>query len=118
VLAIDDEPELREMIELGLADHVRQLVTLGSGREALAWLEGDADFDLILTDLMMPDITGMDLIGAVTARWPALRPRMVVMTGGAFSPEAQRFLSQVRPATLMKPFTLTELRAVLSRARS
>lgn|GEM_PF-6698995 len=116
VMVIDDEPELREMIELGLADHVRNLVTLGSGREALAWLEGDADFDLILTDLMMPDIAGMDLFGAVTARWPSLSGRMVVMTGGAFSPEAQRFLAQVRPATLMKPFTLSELRAVLTRA--
>jgi DNA-binding NtrC family response regulator len=64
----------------------------------------------------MPDIAGMDLFGAVTARWPSLSGRMVVMTGGAFSPEAQRFLAQVRPATLMKPFNLSELRAVLTRA--
>jgi CheY-like chemotaxis protein len=69
------------------ADH--DTVAVQSGREALARLESDT-FDVVLCDLMMPEMTGMDLYEELRERLPDCAARMVFLSGGAFTPRARR----------------------------
>jgi CheY-like chemotaxis protein len=72
--------------------------------EVLSLLEHDRAFDAVLCDLMMPQLTGMDLYASIKQRDPALAKRFVFMTGGAFTPRARAFIAEVPNTTLEKPF--------------
>jgi CheY-like chemotaxis protein len=68
---------------------------------------------VILCDLMMPDMTGMDLHADLVRRDPRVAERMVFLTGGAFTGDARRFLDEVPNARLEKPFDVGALRAAV-----
>ena len=87
-------------------------VSVTSGREALERLAGEP-FDLILCDLMMPDMTGMDLHAELSARLPDYADRMIFLTGGAFTPRAREFLDRVHNPWIEKPVELQQLRALV-----
>jgi two-component system cell cycle sensor histidine kinase/response regulator CckA len=108
VLAIDDEPGLLALIGRLLGE-AHEVVTAPSGRAALEILGGDARFDAVLADLMMADVTGMDLYERVRERHPGLERRFVFMTGGAFTPRAQRFVAETPNRCLEKPFAHEQL---------
>ena len=115
VLAIDDEALLLKAYRRMLSD-VHEIVTALGARDALLVLEKRRDFDVILCDLQMPEMSGMELFATVKERYPELVDRFVFVTGGAFSTEAKRFLEQ--PLTcLNKPFRVDELMSVIE-ARS
>jgi DNA-binding response OmpR family regulator len=120
ILIVDDEPGVVAMLERALEGH--DVVCADSGREALRRILGDASYDLVLCDLMMPDLTGMDVYREVQRARPALARTIAFITAGAFSPSAQEFLGTCRPPCLDKPFTMAELRAfvdsLLSRGSS
>ena len=116
VLLIDDEVHLAQGLQRALApDHDVVLAT--SGREAKAILEGDDRFDVILCDLMMPDVTGMEVFAYVKTDRPQLAPRVVFMTGGAFTARARSFLDEVPNRCIEKPFELARLRSVIRDVR-
>ncbi len=111
VLLVDDEPSLGRALAAALrGDHDVRAVT--SGRLALELLAIDRDFDLILCDLMMPSMTGMDVWTHVNATRAPLAARFVFVTGGAFTPETTAFLAEGRPH-LEKPFQLGALHDLL-----
>jgi PAS domain S-box-containing protein len=114
VLVIDDEPALAAMIRRVLSKdcHVDLAV---DAREGLERLGGPEPFDIVLCDLMMPDMTGMDLFAEVARRHPGLERRFIFMTGGAFTPRATEFLAQVSNRRLEKPFETAVLRAAVAR---
>jgi two-component system NtrC family sensor kinase len=114
VLAVDDEPRVLDLLRRLLRGH--ELVTAANGREALERLRTDRGFDLILCDLMMPELTGMDVYQTVGECWPELRERIVFITGGAFTPDTQRFLQQVGNAVLTKPFEPAHVRDLVTAA--
>lgn len=114
VLVVDDEPKILQMIAWILSAH--ELTLVDSGAEATALCETN-DYDVILCDLMMPDVTGIDVHAALAKRRPKLAERLVFMTGGAFTPAASAFLEAVDARVLYKPFGAKELQAlVLERA--
>jgi CheY-like chemotaxis protein len=78
-------------------------------------LERDASYDVILCDLQMPEMSGMGLHEAVRARWPTLADRFVFVTGGAFSPDAKRFIEESVCAVIQKPFRVEDLLALIER---
>jgi CheY-like chemotaxis protein len=80
-------------------------------RAALARLSAGERFDLLVCDLMMPDLSGAELHAALRAARPDLADRMVFLTGGAFSPTARAFLASVANACLEKPFEPDAFRA-------
>jgi CheY-like chemotaxis protein len=86
-----------------------ELVTALGGHEALSLLEKDARFDVVLCDLQMPEMSGVELHAAVTERYPLLAERFVFVTGGAFSGDARRFLEETAPAVIQKPFNVDDL---------
>ncbi len=103
VLVVDDEPALLRAI-VALIGDTHDVVTASSGRQALDVLRADAAFDVILADLMMADVTGMDLYEVVRAEHPELERRFVFMTGGAFTAQTRTFLDSVPNRCVDKPF--------------
>jgi CheY-like chemotaxis protein len=114
VLAIDDEPLLLKAYRRMLVEH-HDIELAGSGAEALAVLQEDQRFDVILCDLQMPGISGAELYRLVSERWPGLEQRFIIITGGAFSCEARRFLEGGAVTCLNKPFHLTEILEIIER---
>jgi signal transduction histidine kinase/ActR/RegA family two-component response regulator len=112
VLIVDDDRPVAAAIALELDEH--DVVVAESGREALNILRGDKDFDVILCDLMMPEVSGVDVYEALRLLDPRLLERVVLMTGGAFTPRASEFLSSVNAPMLEKPFAPGQLRAIAS----
>jgi signal transduction histidine kinase len=112
ILIIDDEPTLAKVLvrQLGKRHEVRAVT---SGREALALLKSGDRFDVILSDLLMPDVTGMDLHDEVAKLYPGLEHRIVFMTGGAFTPRAREFVAQAPNYFLEKPIDFPALTAAL-----
>ena len=108
VLVIDDEPMVGQLVAKVLAAH--DVVAETSARMALERLRADPRFDLILCDVMMPEVSGMDFYHQVS---PELRNRIVFLSGGAFTGRAQSFLDSVPNRRLSKPFDLDALTAVL-----
>ena len=83
--------------------------------DALGRLREGETFDLVLCDLVMPEIGGPEVYAAIAERWPKLIARMVFMTGGAFTEATGNFIERVRPHVFPKPFRLDELRALVRR---
>jgi len=88
-------------------------VVESTGRSALARLERGEAFDLVLCDLMMPQMTGMELYAAVALVAPAMAERFVFLTGGAFTPAAREFLERNAPRRVEKPFEPAGLREIV-----
>lgn len=117
LLVVDDEVLIGRLIQAGLADEA-DVIAVNSGREALELLQEDETFDVILSDLMMPDVTGMELHACLEANAPHLAERMVFMTGGAFTDEDRRFLDSVESRRVPKPFSMADIRkAILARSQ-
>jgi signal transduction histidine kinase/ActR/RegA family two-component response regulator len=114
VLAVDDEALLLKAYRRMLSDFHVVETALG-GVDALHTLERDASYDVILCDLQMPEMSGMGFHEAVRARWPALAERFVFVTGGAFSPDAKRFLEESVCSVIQKPFRVEDLLALIER---
>jgi len=108
ILAVDDEALLLKAYRRMLCD-AHELTTALGAHEALKVLEKDPRFDVVLCDLQMPEMSGMELHAAVVERYPALANRFVFVTGGAFSGDARRFLEDAVPAVIQKPFNVDEL---------
>jgi signal transduction histidine kinase len=111
ILVIDDLPAFGRTIARALVEH--EVTVVGRAEEAFARLAADDNFDVILCDVQMPELTARDVYARLGAEWPHLCPRMIFMTGGAFTPESREFLEQTSQTILTKPFSIDELRAAI-----
>src|SRR5207237_9662327 len=89
----------------------RHLVSVPNGRASRRLREQGGQFDMILCDLMMPSMTGMELHDELARIEPAHAARMSFLTGGAFTPRARAFLAEVPNPRLEKPFDPQGLRS-------
>ncbi len=112
VLVIDDDPLVANAIRRTLAPE-HDVIVETSARTALARLAGGERYGAIVCDLMMPDMTGMELHAAVSRVSPGDGARVVFVTGGAFTPEARQYLDAVRNPRLEKPFDPNALLSVV-----
>lgn len=108
LLVIDDEDALRASIRR-TANPFHEVVDVDGGAAAQALLAHDRAFDLLLCDLMMPEVSGMELYGWLRERHPELAERVVFMTGGVFTPAARELFARVDNARLDKPFSRDQL---------
>jgi CheY-like chemotaxis protein len=112
ILVVDDDLLVRKAVQRSLArDH--EVTAVSSASEVLERLAAGEHFDVIVCDLMMPSMTGMDLYETLAATSPALVERMVFLTGGAFTQRAAAFLARIPNRRLEKPFTAADLRTML-----
>ncbi|KFE68689.1 response regulator [Hyalangium minutum] len=112
ILIVDDEPLVSQAIRRSL-QREHEVVVLTSAREAHARLTGGEQFDVILCDIMMPEMSGIDLYEELARVGPALSERMVFLTGGAFTPRAREFLGQIKNPCLEKPFNPRDLQELV-----
>lgn len=112
VLVIDDEPAMCDLLRETLQD-AYEVETETDPKQALDRLLNSAAYDLVLCDLMMPKITGMDLHTQLQAQRPQQAKRMLFMTGGTFSDRARIFMEQL-PTCLRKPFDSKTVRAAIA----
>jgi len=118
VLVIDDDPLVGDAIGLTLGD-AQEVTVVSSGREALDRLLHGEHFDVILCDILMPMMTGMDLYAELVAVEPGAANSMIFMTGGATSARARTFIATVANPCIQKPIDAKELRELVrSRARA
>jgi DNA-binding NtrC family response regulator len=112
LLVVDDEPMLGTVIQRILGeDH--EVVVVSSALDALALVREGRRFDIILSDLMMPDMTGMDLHAELLRSFPDQAQKMIFMTGGTFTDTAGSFLKSVPNQTVEKPFRSAALRQIV-----
>jgi PAS domain S-box-containing protein len=113
VLVVDDEPTINSAITRTLsAEH--DVVAETRAADALARLRAGERFDVIFCDLMMPQVTGMDLHRQLQAELPEQAGRMIFLTGGAYTTAARRFLEEVPNLRIEKPFDTRMLRAIVN----
>ncbi len=112
ILCVDDEPMVASAVKR-LLRHDHDITTAGGAEEALALMRDGARFDVILCDLMMPQMTGMDLHAELERTIPEQAAVMVFLTGGAFTARAREFLDGTARRRIEKPFDLAGLRAAI-----
>lgn len=114
ILVIDDEEPILDLLKTALSQEGFQVDVAKEGEEALVKL-ARGSYDLIISDLRMPQIDGAKLHEILRSRWPHLLKRVLFLTGDVASPGVQEFFRQVEAPYLVKPFTIDELRSAVSK---
>ncbi len=112
VLVVDDDPLVGRALVRVLKQH--DVSSVSDGEEAVRLILGDSPPDLVLCDLMMPGLSGMDVWERVKAGRPDRLATIVFVTGGAFTERAELFLQHTVVKVLKKPLAAGELRSVLA----
>ena len=112
ILVVEDEANTRELIAniLLLDDH--DVDTARDGVEALYRIE-QRSYDLIISDLQMPNLDGRGLHDALRKRYGQALPRVIFVTGHADADEYLPFLAQTGDPVLTKPFSVDDLRTLV-----
>ncbi len=113
ILVIDDDVQLAQAIRRYLAPN-HDVTVVHSGRAGLRLFEQGVRFDVILCDVMMPQVTGMELFRRIAEVDPAQAAKIVFLTGGAFTISAREFLDATKNARVEKPFDLKALRRLVN----
>ena len=108
VLVIDDDALVGRVLRRGLGKN-HDVTVVNSGAAALALLSAGHRYDMAFCDVMMPEMTGIELYREVAQRWPDFAASMVFMTGGVFTTAGQDFLEEVRNRCVYKPFDMKAL---------
>ncbi|MBA2541041.1 MAG: response regulator, partial [Deltaproteobacteria bacterium] len=113
ILVIDDEPLIGRAIRRILKDH--DVAVVHRAIDGLAHIRAGEHVDLIVCDVMMPELSGMDVHAELARSAPALLDRILFATGGTFTPSAQHFLSRPDIRYIDKPIDAKTLRDVVAR---
>jgi signal transduction histidine kinase len=113
ILVVDDEPIVGKAVERALGAY-HDFAFRDDARQALELIRTGSRFDVIICDLMMPEMTGMDFHAQLLQLVPAQAEAIVFLTGGAFTPGAQEFLDRTANPRIEKPFDTQELRAIVN----
>ncbi len=112
ILAVDDEPQIIELLSVMLEEQGYKVVTCSNAQEALGRIESDS-FDLVLTDLSMPGYSGMELakrIGSISPATP-----VILLTGWSSDLDKEELRKNGIRAVINKPFKLAQLISVIER---
>jgi DNA-binding NtrC family response regulator len=117
LLLIDDDPQLRRTLAIVLADAGHAVSTAENGRDGLRALR-DGAFDLVITDIIMPEMEGMETIRELRHRMPDLK--IIAISGGWATSKSYLDMAEGLGAhyTLAKPFEAQELLDLIAKADS
>lgn len=113
VLVIDDDALMTQALKRTLAA-AHEVLALDRAEEALERIALGERFDVIICDVMMPQMSGMDFHRELMRSCPGQAARIVFFTGGAFTPRAKEFLERVPNERLDKPIDGEELKALIN----
>ena len=114
ILVVDDEPLVAAVMAdtLGLGGY--EVETAKNGREALEKIAGSS-YDVILSDLRMPELDGVGLYRDLEQQHPRLLPRLAFVSGTTDPPEYASFLERTGATILSKPFAVANLLQLVQR---
>lgn len=114
ILAVDNEPSVTLSLRFVFSDPRYQLTCVDNGNTALAKLDANSDlFDVIIVDQKMPNLTGLELVGAIRKR--GINGKIVVVSAHLSSDVREAYARLDVHAMLPKPFNVEELRAAVDR---
>jgi CheY-like chemotaxis protein len=113
ILVLDDEQPLAEMLGELLKMRGYAATLCGSGSEAIDLLER-CEFDLVISDLRMPEMSGRDFYHLAVSKKPELARRIIFITGDVVGEEFQSFLQTTGNPHLSKPFKLAAVEKVIA----
>ena len=113
LLVVDDDVRLRDVLRLVLSDKY-DVDLAGSGADAIECMRRQR-YDAVLCDLSMPQMSGSQVYERLEREDPDHARRMIVVTGGAFSPKARQFLRDTSCPSIRKPFAPPELDEAIDR---
>ena len=113
ILIVDDEAEIREILADILKGARHRVAAVASGREALERMAAER-YDVILTDIRMPDLDGRTLYREIERRWPDRAARVVFVTGDSLASTLHEFASECGRPVIEKPFVPGDVRRVVA----
>jgi len=113
ILIVDDEADIRETLAEILSGAQHNVATAGSGREALERMAAE-HYDVILTDIRMPDLDGRALYREIERRWPRQARRVVFVTGDSLASTLHEFARECGRPVIEKPFVPKDVRRVVA----
>lgn len=114
ILLVEDNPDTGASVQLMLELAGHQVTWAKSGKQALVHLRPEPQADLLITDILMPDMDGIETIQFVRKTWPQLP--VIAMTGQIQAPYLRAATLFGVKATLQKPFTHTQLVEAIAKA--
>jgi CheY-like chemotaxis protein len=109
-MLVDDEPLVAQTIER-LLRRDYDITIARCGKEAIDHIVAGGRFDAIVSDVMMPNMTGIELVEELQRLAPDQAQRLIFLSGGVFTPQTRERLEQIGAPQLEKPVTAKELRA-------
>ncbi|HXI03403.1 MAG TPA: PAS domain S-box protein, partial [Candidatus Saccharimonadales bacterium] len=114
ILVVDDEETILDLLESVLLAAGHRVTTAANGRQALEKIKA-ADYDIIISDVKMPDMGGQKLYESVSEIKPWLKRRMIFSTGDTVNPTTQALFQRTGNLHIAKPFRLEEVDQVIRR---
>jgi two-component system cell cycle response regulator CpdR len=111
ILLADDDAAARDLVQRALASDGHKVVATHDGAEALEQLQASGPFDLLISDVQMPGVDGIELIEKAVAMAPKMR--VILMSGFAGELDRAKHLRSKIAREISKPFTLEQVRAVV-----
>ena len=115
ILVIDDEADIRFILETFFNKEGHTVNTAGDGKDGMR-LVGLNHFDLVITDVVMPEMDGLEIISAIKRKFPAIR--IIVMTGGTAKLDKSLLMTMAQTmradAVVDKPLDLKRLNATVN----
>jgi len=112
VMVVDDEAFLLECLVDAISSWGCQVTPCSQAAQAIEQLQSGS-FDLLISDIRMPGLTGIQLFEWIQANQPQMTRRVIFTTGDSFDPETRTFLEGAGAPHLGKPFDLKKLRLAL-----
>ena len=114
ILIVDDERSLREFLEIFLRKEGYTVTTAAGGQPAVDFVAGGREFDLVLTDLMMPGVDGLSVLDAVKDSFPDTQ--VLMMTAYATADTAIEAMKKGAFDYIQKPFKVDEIQVIIEKA--
>jgi CheY-like chemotaxis protein len=111
---VDDEP-LMGLVMRRIFGGSHDVAVAESGSLALDLFDAGEDPDVVLCDVVMPGLSGIELYQATRSRHPRIAARFVFVTGGALTEKNRAFLESIPNPVLAKPFELDAVREIVRR---
>ncbi len=115
VLFVDDSPFFRKRMQDALGRENYDVFAVSDGAEAIDWIERHPPVDLVITDLHMPNLDGVGLIGRLRAHRAYRKAPIFVLTSGAEPEEKARVRAAGATAWILKPFDRDKLVTAIRR---
>jgi len=114
ILVVDDEPTILAFLKKVLGDEGYDVTTASSGEEALKKIESE-EYGLILCDIKLPGLSGVELYELIEKIAPSLKKRVIFITGDVMAADTRQFLKRTKVPYVTKPFDITKLKKEVSR---